>query len=471
MRMLILLSFLTFTLSSSAFGAESHHLDGRQLQLMWVLPFVGILASIAVFPLCARHFWEHNFGKIAAAWAFTFLVPSSVIFGLSTTSGQVYHTIMLEYLPFLILLFSLFVVSGGISVVGNLVGNPHTNVGLLTLGTMLASLIGTTGASMLLIRPLIRANEDRRHNVHVFIFFIFLVANVGGSLTPLGDPPLFLGFLKGVDFFWTTTAMAPPMLVVTLVLLLLFYFIDRYRWKQDTVDWPVSSVPRQVRIEGLHNFVYLLGIVLAVLLSGTWRSQISIPVGLGVEIPLEGMVRDVALLLFSVLSLWTTRSKVRIENAFTWAPIQEVAYLFAGIFVTIIPILAILSVGGEGALGGIVALVTDDTGRPIDAAYFWLTGGLSSFLDNAPTYLVFFNISGGNPEVLMGPRASTLLAISAGAVFMGANTYIGNGPNFMVKAICEERGIRMPSFFGYMIWSATFMLPVLMAVTLIFFRD
>lgn len=452
----------------TAIAAEnSANFDGTQLGLAWTTPFIGILLSIALLPLLAPRFWEHHFGKIAAFWAAAFLVPFAIRFGISTAASQALHTLLLEYLPFIILLFALFVVAGGICVVGNLVGTPQTNTAVLAFGTLTASLLGTTGASMLLIRPMIQANKDRRHNVHVFIFFIFLVANIGGSLTPLGDPPLFLGFLKGVDFFWTVENMFPPMLLASGLLLCVFYLIDRWAWRREN-EWPPSRVPRQVRIEGIHNVLYLAGVVAAVLVSGLWEPGISVSV-FSVELPLEGLMRDAVLLLISYLSWKTTRPSIRVENAFAWTPIQEVAILFAGIFLTIIPALAILRAGRSGVLAPLVELVSTPDGRPIEAAYFWLAGGLSSFLDNAPTYLVFFNLAGADPEVLMGPHARTLLAISAGAVFMGANTYIGNAPNFMVKAICQERGIRMPSFFGYMLWSGAILLPLFALLTWVFF--
>jgi Na+/H+ antiporter NhaD/arsenite permease-like protein len=455
--------------SSSAFASESAHLDGAQLGLIWGIPFAGILLSIAILPMFASRFWEHHFGKVAAFWSLAFLVPCTLQFGLRVTTGEMVHTLVLEYLPFIILLFSLFVVAGGIRIVGNLIGNPETNLAILAIGTVLASFIGTTGASMLLIRPLIRANENRRHRAHIFVFFIFLVANIGGSLTPLGDPPLFLGFLRGVDFLWTTTAMFLPMAMASIILLGLFYLIDRSQWRREP-NRQASTTPRQVRIDGAHNFAYLLGIVMAVLLSGVWQTGIEIPLGFGATFPPEGLARDIVLLLISYLSLRTTRKATRIENAFSWTPIQEVAFLFAGIFAAIIPVLSILHAGRDGAFAPLLDVVSRPDGTPIDAAYFWLTGVLSSFLDNAPTYLVFFNLAGGDAQALMGQMYTTLLAISAGAVFMGANTYIGNGPNFMVKAICEERGVRMPSFFGYMMWSGLILLPIFGLITMIFFR-
>jgi len=460
---------LSVALPGTASAAEAH-LDGSQMSLLWPLPFAGILLSIALFPLLAPKFWEHHFGKVAAFWALAFLLPCAAVYGMSTTSAELVHTAALEYLPFIILLLSLFVVSGGIRIAGNLLGNPATNTAMLAIGTFAASVVGTTGASMLLIRPLIVANKERPKNVHVFIFFIFLVSNIGGSLTPLGDPPLFLGFLKGVDFLWTVESMFAPMMVASAILLALFFVIDNYYWRREGHELPSGHTLRHIDIDGLHNVIYLAGIVGAVLVSGIWKPGVSVPVGFGIAMPLEGVVRDVILLVLAWLSWRTTQQNIRIENAFTWTPIKEVALLFAGIFITIIPALAILRAGKDGHLAPLLAFVTGPDGQPINAAYFWLTGALSSFLDNAPTYLVFFNLAGGDPHTLMGPLYRTLLAISAGAVFMGANSYIGNAPNFMVKSICEERGIKMPSFFGYMVWSGAILLPLFVVITFVFFR-
>lgn len=307
--------------STTALASEGARLDGSQLSLAWGLPFVGILLSIAFFPLLAPQFWEHHFGKVAAFWAAVLLMPCAAYFGVWVTATELLHTVALEYFPFILLLFSLFVVAGGIQLAGNLIGTPATNTAMLGVGTVAASFVGTTGASMLLIRPLIRANQDRHHNSHVFIFFIFLVANIGGSLTPLGDPPLFLGFLKGVDFLWTMTAMFPPMAIASSVLLVLFYVIDRHHWRKEGAQWPSSHVPRQLRIEGLHNIAYLAGIVVALLFSAVWKPDIDIPLGLGVALPLEGLVRDIIFLGIGYLSWRTTPQSIRVENAFAWTPI------------------------------------------------------------------------------------------------------------------------------------------------------
>jgi len=446
------------------------HLDGATLSLLWSLPFAGLLLSIALLPLLAPRFWEHHFGKIAAFWALAFLLPCAFAFGLETAALAMLHALLLDYVPFIVLLFTLFVVAGGIRVAGNLTGTPETNTAMLAFGTMIASLVGTTGASMLLIRPVIVANQNRKRNVHVFVFFIFLVSNIGGSLTPLGDPPLFLGFIKGVDFFWIAQAMFAPMVILSVCLLALFYLIDRLAWRHEAAKLKQQSKSlRQIRIDGLHNVMFLGIVVAAVLASGLWDPEIDVPVGLGLSMPLRDLALDGVLLVVSYLSWKMTRPSIRVENTLTWLPIQEVAMLFAAIFITIVPALAILRAGPQGALAPLLALVSAPDGTPIEAAYFWMTGLLSSFLDNAPTYLVFFNLAGGDAQHLMGPLAGTLLAISAGAVFMGAMTYIGNAPNFMVRSICEEHGIKMPSFFGYMLWSGAILLPLFAVLTLIFF--
>ena len=436
--------------------------------LAFGLPFAGLLLSIALLPLLAPHWWERRFPLVTAGWALLFALPYAFARGGEEAGAALLDTVAHEYLPFILLLLALFVVAGGIRVAGNLIGTPNTNLALLGLGTLLASLLGTTGAAMLLIRPLIRANGDRRHRTHVFVFFIFLVGNIGGSLTPLGDPPLFLGFLRGVDFGWTLRAMAPPMALSCGLLLALFTAIDRWHWRREPV-LPPSHLPRGVRIEGRHNAAFLAVVVGAVLMSGLWRSGRVLPLGLGVTVKYEDAARDLTLLAAAALSYLVTPARIRIENAFTWVPIREVAILFAGIFITIVPVLDALKAGPAGPFGGLLHLVGRPDGTPIVASYFWLSGALSSVLDNAPTYLVFFDMAGGDAARLMGEGAATLLAISCGAVFMGANTYLGNAPNFMVKAICEEQGIRMPGFFGYMAWSGLILLPLFGLLTALFF--
>lgn len=446
-------------------------LDGSVLAGWWGIPFAGLLLSIALCPLLTPTFWHHHFGKVSLAWALAFLVPCAVFFGPGMAAGGAVHAFAGEYIPFIILITSLFVVAGGICVRGNLHGTPALNTGLLALGTLLASIMGTTGAAMLMIRPLIRANDNRKHAAHIVVFFIFLVANAGGSLTPLGDPPLFLGFLKGVEFFWTMKNIFPETLFLCSALLAIFYVLDRHYYRNKEEEYQPSMDPTPdsaIRFEGKANFALLAAIVCLVLMSGLWKPGVVFPV-FGVDLELQNVVRDVALVCVIFVSLWITPKSAREGNEFTWGPIQEVAKLFAGIFITIIPVIAMLRAGESGAFAAVVRAVTDDSGQPINAMYFWASGVLSSFLDNAPTYLVFFNTAGGDPAVLMNQLAATLAAISCGAVFMGANSYIGNAPNLMVKAIAEERGIKMPSFFGYMAWSCAVLVPLFVVMTFIFF--
>lgn len=450
--------------------AQAADIDGSRLSILWGVPFAGILLSIAIMPLVAPMFWHHHFGKVSAAWALAFLLPFAAIYGIGAAGAGVVHALLAEYIPFIILLTALFTVSGGIYIRGNLRGSPVLNTGILAIGTVLASLMGTTGASMLLIRPLIRANDNRKHIVHVVVFFIFLVSNVGGSLTPLGDPPLFLGFLKGIEFSWTLIHILPETALMVAVLLVVFFLLDSWLYRREDEVQPADPTPddRSFGFDGGINFVLLLFVVGLVLMSGLWKSDVAFNVA-GTEVGLPGLVRDIGLIVVTVVSLQITPGSVHADNQFNWGPMQEVAKLFAGIFLTIIPVIAMLKAGVDGPFSAIVRAVTNPDGSPNPAMYFWATGVLSSFLDNAPTYLVFFNTAGGNPQELMTTLAPTLAAISAGAVFMGANTYIGNAPNLMVKAIAEDRGVKMPSFFGYMAWSIGILVPLFVLLTWLFF--
>lgn len=455
---------LTILLPQMVYAAA---LDGSQLSLIWGLPFVGMLLSIALMPLIIPHFWHHHHGKTALFWALLWTVACWAAEGGSVALGGVLHAIVDEYIPFVVLLSALFVVAGGISIKGTLVGKPVLNTILLLIGTVLASIMGTTGAAMLLIRPVIRANSGRRYQVHTIVFFIFLVANAGGILTPLGDPPLFLGFLKGVSFFWMIEHVIPHTLFVWTALLLLYFLVDSYLYyvKKDQLPAVVKKVP--FSLSGKWNMLLLLGVIASVLLSGLWRSEIVWHLG-EVHVALQDIVRDVLLIVIIVLSLKLTPQQARTDNGFTWAPMKEVAKLFIGIFITMVPVMAILKSGEQGALGAIVHAVSLPSGAPNDVMYFWATGVLSGFLDNAPTYLVFFNTASTDAAQMMTTLSSTLIAISLGAVFMGALSYIGNAPNLMVKAIAEENHIKMPSFFGYMIWSVCCLLPILVLMEWIF---
>ena len=444
-------------------------IDGSGMSLLWVIPFAGLLLCIATGPLLFHHVWEHHYGKISAFWAAMVIIPLYLSFDASAATKGIAFAMLLEYVPFIILLFALYTVAGGIFVRGNIHGSPLTNTAILAIGTILASFVGTTGASMVLIRPIIRANDNRAHNVHVVVFFIFLVSNVGGALTPLGDPPLFVGFLKGISFFWTTTNLFAETVLVAGILLALFYAYDSYLYKKEGVIAPDRTPDSKVRIMGLESLVFVAIIIGAVLLRAEWKPGISFKV-LGVDLALQDIASNLIMLAAAYASLKFARKEYREANGFNWGPILEVAKLFAGIFVCIVPVLAILAAGKGGAAAPLVALVTNPDGSPNNVMYFWLTGALSSFLDNAPTYLVFFELAGGNPQELMGKLAITLAAISTGAVYMGANTYIGNAPNFMVYAIAKDMGVKMPSFFGYMLWSGAILIPIFVLVTFVFFR-
>ena len=448
------------------------HLDGsiENMGIVWVIPFAGILLSIAIFPLVLPDFWHHNFGKVSLFWATILIIPFLIKEGISVTLYELLHVGLLEYAPFIILLLALFTISGGVRLTGTLVGTPIVNLIIIAVGTFLASWMGTTGAAMLLIRPLINANKHRKNKVHIIVFFIFLVANIGGSLTPLGDPPLFLGFLKGVSFFWTTSAMLLPMIIMVVALLIIFYFLDSYYVKKENIKIDSSGEKVKLGVEGVFNLGLIIGVIGAVLISGFWKPHVSFEVYHGVYLELQNITRDILLLALTYISWTYTPQQIRIDNEYTWFPIVEVAKLFAGIFITIIPAIAILKAGTNGALAGIISSVSNENG-PVNIMYFWFTGVLSSFLDNAPTYLVFFNTAGGDPITLMGEMKNTLLAISAGAVFMGANTYIGNAPNFMVKSIAESSGVEMPSFFGYFFkWAVPILVPLFIIVSWLFFR-
>jgi Na+/H+ antiporter NhaD/arsenite permease-like protein len=449
-------------------------IDGRNMGLVWGLPFVGILLSIALGPLLFASVWHHHYGKITAFWAVCVLVPLALTFGPGAAFQSFLHAILLEYMSFIILLFALFTVAGGIFMKGNIHGSPTTNVGLLALGGFLASFIGTTGASMVMIRPMIRANDNRKHNVHVVVFFIFIVSNIGGALTPLGDPPLFVGFLRGVDFFWTTKNLLWETLFVSIIVLTAFFVIDAYFYKKEGIIAPDRTPDSTISLKGLNNLPLIGVIIGAILISATWKPGISFSV-YGNTLELQNLLRDAVLLVTAFISMKITNPAYRAANDFNWEPIREVAKLFLGIFICIIPVLAILSAGREGAGAALVNAVTLPNGLPNNMAYFWLTGALSSFLDNVPTYLVFFELAGGDAQALMGYvpgkeyLATTLMAISTGAVYMGANTYVGNAPNFMVYAIAKDMGVKMPSFFGYMLWSGAILIPTFMLCTWVFF--
>ena len=453
-------------LASPALAAEG--LDGATMSVLWALPFAGILLSIATGPLLAHHWWHANYGKAAAFWGLLALIPMVVAYGPEPAAAALFHTLAGEYIPFILMLLALFTAAGGLVIRGNLHGSPALNTGLLALGAVLASIIGTTGAAMVLVRPLLRANDERKHNAHVFVFFIFLVANIGGSLTPLGDPPLFLGFLRGVSFFWTTGHLIGATAFTVVVLLALFFALDTYVYRRDGTPLRDPTPDASgLQVTGLINLALIGVAVGAIVMSGIWKPGIG-PTILGTHLEIQNLLREAVMIVVAVASLALTDGEERKANGFNWEPILEVAKLFAAIFTCIIPVMAILQAGSKGAFAPLLALVARADGAPNNMAYFWLTGVLSSLLDNAPTYLVFFQMASGDAVQLMGPLAETLKAISLGAVFMGAMTYIGNAPNFMVYAIARDGGVRMPGFFGYIAWSGAILGPLFIIMSFIF---
>jgi Na+/H+ antiporter NhaD/arsenite permease-like protein len=439
---------------------------GVELPFWTVLPFAGLLLAIAVLPLVAHHFWESNRNKGLVAALFAAPVAAYLVLGLGAFGVHELAEKAKEYLSFMLLLGSLFVITGGIHIRGSLSGTPLVNTAVLALGGLLASVIGTTGASVLLIRPLLRANAPRVRKTHVFVFFIFVVSNCGGLLTPLGDPPLFLGFLKGVPFEWTLR-LWKEWLLVNGALLAIFNLWDQRVLDREERERPGSQLEavmehEPLRIEGRRNFAFLLGIVATIAAAGSGVGRGGEPWPFGVQEALMAAIAGAAYL--------ATAERVRAANAFGFGPIIEVAVLFAGIFVTMAPALLLLNAHAESF------------GVREPWQFFWAAGLLSSFLDNAPTYLTFAATACGLADIplegrylaeylALGREATEILAaISCGAVFMGANTYIGNGPNFMVKAIAEENGVRMPSFFGYMAYSFGILVPLFVLCTFLFFR-
>jgi Na+/H+ antiporter NhaD/arsenite permease-like protein len=439
-------------------------LDGASMAWPWALPFVGILLSIAVGPLLFPKVWHAHYGKIVLAWAVLTVAPLAVFQGGAVALATVLQVMLSDYVSFILLLFALYTVAGGILISGSIRTSPWTNVGIVALGTVMASFVGTTGASLILVRPLIRANERRRHNVHVIIFFVLLAGNIGGALTPLGDPPLFVGFLHGVDFLWPAQNLWLQTVIVSVLVLAIFVIVDLWLFRYETAqDQPLSE---PLRLRGLINFVLFGAIIAAILGSATWKPGIAFHV-YTVNVELRNALRDGALVLIAIVSLLLTRDEHRAANDFSWEPIREVAILFAGIFVAIAPVMAMLQAGSAGAFAFLLQAVTAHDGTPHEAAYFWLTGLLSAFLDNTPTYVVFFELAGGDPKALMGPLAGTLASISMGAVYMGALTYIGNAPNLIVSSIAQERGIEMPNFFAYMMWAGLVLIPLFALLTLL----
>ena len=466
----ILLMVMAFPLTALA-GQEGTQI----ISPVFCIPFAGLLLCVAIMPLVKAEWWESHQPHAVVFWSVLFVIPFAIFFGAGEATEKVLECIIDDYLTFIVLLFGLFCVAGNITLEGDLAGSPRINVGLLLLGTMLSSWVGTTGASMLMVRPVIKMNAWRKRRSHIMVFFIFLISNIGGCLTPIGDPPLLMGFMRGVPFFWSLHLL-PILLFNVVVLLTVFYFLDRRAYRKDIAEGrkpDISKPGTEVHILGLHNLIFLVMIVAAVILSGTLPGMAAfkdasgavkgIPVFGDVKLTYPALIEVVIILLAAFLSFKTTDAEIRRKNHFTWGAIREVAVLFIGIFITMQPALMLLKSYGPNL--GIT--------KPFQM--FWATGFLSSFLDNTPTYLVFLTTAGslgfteGMQTILGTVPVAMLEAISCGAVFMGANTYIGNAPNFMVKAISDENGIKMPSFFGYLMWSIAFLVPVFLLDMLVFF--
>jgi Na+/H+ antiporter NhaD/arsenite permease-like protein len=429
---------------------------------LWGLPFAGLLVTVAVLPLLAPRFWHHRMGLVVAGWVLALLVPQLWQLGPGAVAGAAWHAILLEYLPFVMLLLALFTAGGGILLEGGPWGTPVGNTVLLALGTALAGVMGTTGVSMVLIHPLLRANAHRRRRVHLVVFFILLCGNAGGATSPLGDPPLYLGFLHGVPFQWPLLNLGLPLALLAAPLLGGFYLLDRRLARGN----PPPARDARLRLQGRWN-VGLIGLTVAcVLAQGVWHP--GDVVLLGQAIGLERVAGMLVFAAITLVSLKVTPAPVRERNMFSWAPMAEVGKLFAGIFITIGPVLALLQAGPDGPFAGLLRLTADASGVPEPLAYFWFTGLLSAFLDNAPTYLVFFQLAGDDVAQLTGGLNHVLTALASGAVFFGALTYVGNAPNMMIRSIAAHRGIEMPGFFGYIAWASALLLPSLLLLSAYF---
>jgi Na+/H+ antiporter NhaD/arsenite permease-like protein len=430
------------------------HASSVEIPLLSLLPFVFMLGAIAVFPLTWNHFWEKNRNKLYVAIALS--IPTIIYLLANGFSHQLIHTIVFDYVPFLILLGALFTITGGILLTGDIEAKPKINTLFLGIGAVFASFMGTTGAAMLLIRPVIQTNKQRTFKVHTILFFIGIIANCGGLLTPLGDPPLFMMYLRGAPFTWFFH-LAPEWFVTNLLLIIIYFFVDAYFYKKE----PATAIARDLtnirplKLEGKRNFIFLIGVVLAVaFINEQYLSFININ-------PYFKFIREAVIVLMAVLSMQLTPKLLRISNNFTWHPIEEVAYLFLGIFVTMVPALLYLEVNAK------------HLGVQTVGQFYYYTGLLSSFLDNTPTAVTFHSLALGlgitEGTLVAGIPELLLKAISTAAVFFGAMTYIGNGPNFMVKAVAEENNIKMPDFFSYMFkFSIIVLLPIFILVQLLF---
>ncbi len=434
------------------------------IALPWGAPFLGVLVSIAVLPMLAPRLWHRRMAWVMGLWTAALLLPWVAAFGAADAAHLAWHAILVEYLSFVTILLALYAAGGGVLVRGGPAGTPGGNTLMLGVGMALGVVMGQAGAAMVMINPLLHANAHRRRKVHLPLFLIVLIANASGALTPLGNPPLYIGFLQGVPFLWPARHLIAPLAVLTGLLLLAFYLIDRHL----AADEPPAPAPARLHVRGWPNAVLIVLTGAVVLAQNAARAgDVSI---LGEAVPLMRLVAILAFVAITLASAAITPKAVRQANDFTWAPMKEVALLFLAIFVTIQPVLHMLEAGLSGPLGPVLRLTLTAAGTPRPAAFFWLAGILSAFLDNAPTYLVFFNIARIEPATMTDAQAVSLAALSAGAVFFGGLTYIGNAPNMMVRGVAAHRGVRMPGFLGFLCLSAALLLPVFAILTALFFH-
>lgn len=443
------------------FAAGAAVFDARELDVTWGVPFLGILLSIAFGPIWFQKIWHKHYGKISILWSLVILVALVSKYGLWVTKVSLAHTLFGEYLPFMILITSLYVINSGffLDIRGH--GGPYINAFIMLIGSGFANVVGTTGSALLFIHPLIRLNAGRQYKTHTIVFFIYTVCNIGGALTPIGDPPLFLGFLNGVDFFWPMKHLWAPTLFMLTSVLFIYIVLESILLKREKDVLHRATHTEDLRrftLDGKHNFFFLALIVIAIISGGFMKIDLSVSL-FGYDKNIVSLIRDVVILATAIIAYSCRNREIFEKNHFSWEPIQEVALLFLGIFTTAIPVFAMLGAGKEGAFRFLVDMVYHQ-GVPSTEAFFWATGILSSFLDNAPTYLVFFHLAGGDAQKLMSEYAHVLAAISCAAVYMGAMTYIGNAPNFIVKNIAQRHHVEMPSFFAYLFWACVVLLPL-----------
>ena len=428
--------------------------------VLWAIPFLGIIFSMSFLPLIAPNFSKKHGGMIPFAWTAVYLACVACFFGFRELIPATLEPLLNDYVSFIIQIATLYIVAGGIFVDFPNGRGPVFNTMFLFFGSLLAGWIGTTGAAMLLIRPFLRANAQRKRKVHLMVFFIFLVANIGGAATPLGDPPLFIGFLKGVDFFWFIQHLSPVLFGTTFVLCGLFYIVDTILFKKETGRFEAGRDSVSFVIKGGRNLFFLV-LVLLTVISCQFESSFEVA---GQTYNYSSVLRNIILVSIAVLSLKLTQKNIREENGFTFAPIREVAEFFVAIFITVAPILSILSKGENGSLAMIFNWIAPG-GEFILSNCFWASGLLSSVLDNAPTFLIFVHLASGNAAELMTTKAAILTSFSISTVFMGALTYIGNAPNLMVRSISEQHGIKVPSFLGYIGWSIGILFPIFLVIS------